>query len=223
MILSREKKFVFIHIPKTAGTSISKLLKEIVSDAASPFNTHLPARAIQLRAEKIRGTEDIASYQSFSFVRNPFERMHSLYHFIKSRWPDSLQGKDLNQWLFDNEEVYDGRQTVPGESPIPSTRKPQIDWLTSCQYQSFASSGITPKLIPSFIGRYENLREDLEDILYQLGLGDPKRISDHVKFRLEKTQDYHRDKEYRKYYNGQGREWVEKYMEIDLEYFGYRF
>jgi len=229
MILSRKKKFVFIHIPKTAGTSITKLIMELVPDASElityskhPLLTHVSSRQVLKYLEE-ETNENPSDYQFFCFTRNPFERLHSLYHFIHHRWPEKLEGKDLNQWLFNNEEIYEERQTVPGEKPVPSTRKPQLDWMTVSQISEQNGTATLPKIIPSFIGRYENLREDLEDILYQLGLGDVKKISDVVKFKLDKLQNYHRDKDYRKYYNGQGRAWVDKFFEVDLEYFGYRF
>ncbi len=221
MIISKERKFIFIHIPKTAGTSISKLLKDLFPKTEQPLLTHISARHALSYLES-QG-EDPSDYQFFTFVRNPYERMHSLYHFIKRRWPQRLDNKDLNKWLFSNEEIYDGRQTTPGEFPVPNTQKPQLDWLTISQCTHNHNTATIPRIIPNFIGRYENLREDLEDILYQLGLGTLENISDVTKLHLPQLQDYHRDKNYRKYFNGQGKEWVERFFEVDLDYFGYRF
>ncbi len=223
MIISKEKKFIFIHIPKTAGTSISKLLKDLVPDASDKTHyTHASSRQV-LKFLEDELNEDPTIYHFFTFVRNPFERLHSLYHFIHHRWPNKLQGRDFNQWLFNNEEIYERRQTSTGEEAVPNTRKPQLDWMTVSKITDQNGIATLPRIIPSFIGRYENLREDLEDILYQLNLGDVRKISEAVKFKLDKLQDYHRDKDYRKYYTGQGRAWVDRFFEVDLDYFGYRF
>ncbi|KKN58683.1 hypothetical protein LCGC14_0549750 [marine sediment metagenome] len=221
MLISKKYRFVFIHIPKTAGTSIHDLLSRIDEDAItpSPLKTHSPARYVC--SYLTQQGEEPGEYYFFSFVRNPFERLHSLYHFIQVRWPEKLEGKDFNAWLFSNEEIYEGRQTFPGESAIPNTQKPQLDWLTStpCKSNQFP----LPKIIPKFIGRYENLKEDLEHVFSELKIGTTKEISDLCKFHLPHMQDHKRPKDYRKIYNEQGRKWVEKYFQVDLEYSNYSF
>ena len=221
MLISKKYRFVFIHIPKTAGTSIHYLLEKIDRDAITPFplKTHSPARYVC--SYLTQHGEEPGEYYFFSFVRNPFERLHSLYHSIQVRWPEKLEGKDFNQWLFTNEEIYGGRQTFRGEVPIPNTRKPQLDWLTITPYK-FNPFPI-PKIIPKFIGRYENLREDLEHVLSELEIGTPKKISDLCKSQLHHMQDHKRPKDYRKVYNSQGKKWVERYFEGDLKYFDYSF
>ena len=146
--------------------------------------------------------------------------MHSLYHFIQTRWPYRLKGKDFQKWLQSNKEIYENRQTNPGETPVPNTRKPQLDWLT---FSKMEQNQPLPKLIPKFIGRYENLQEDLKEIFSQLNILKDQQATNFIKYKLPKLQDYKRDKNYRKYYTGQGREWVEQYFEADLKYFGYEF
>lgn len=227
MLISKERKFVFIHIPKTAGTSINHFLRIITkNEAVENMKTHVHARHVIQHLENQE--ENWQDYFFFSFVRNPFERLHSLYHFVQTRWSDKFKEVSFNQWLEQNEEVYEGRQTPPNETPVPNTRKPQLDWLTL--HPTKFDCQILPQIIPSYIGRYENLEKDLELLLTII---DSRRkyiadinqgeITAQIKSNLPRLQNYNRDKDYKKYYSDEGRRWVEKYFEVDLDYFSYEF
>ncbi len=99
MYIDHDKKIVFIHVPRTGGTSIKsalnlhdKIYKEDVY--------HMSANDIP------KGCED---YFKFAFVRNPFDRFVSLYFYNKSesykeKFPDKLTTKvaeeyDFKEWL----------------------------------------------------------------------------------------------------------------------------
>ncbi|WP_293882184.1 sulfotransferase family 2 domain-containing protein [Sphingomonas sp.] len=70
---------IFVHIPKTAGTSILAAL-----GAEPVFDTHAPARAYA-RAYP----EFYRRAYKFAFVRNPWDRFASSFHFMKhgTEWP----------------------------------------------------------------------------------------------------------------------------------------
>jgi chondroitin 4-sulfotransferase 11 len=62
---------VFIHIPKTAGTGIARALFNISS-------SHVPCTEYE-RANPRK----FLRYFKFAFVRNPWDRLYSAYHFLK--------------------------------------------------------------------------------------------------------------------------------------------
>ena len=83
MIVSLERRAVFIHVPKTGGTSVSAALREMWPDAADQskwtggfsrtWHVHMtPVVAKHL----IREWDDLFK---FAFVRNPWDRMISLW------------------------------------------------------------------------------------------------------------------------------------------------
>jgi hypothetical protein len=71
-MINHEHKYIFIHVPKTAGTSIVKALD-------LPDKGHYTQLEIYKRYE---GAHDISKYFSFGFVKNPWARFLSLYFYL---------------------------------------------------------------------------------------------------------------------------------------------
>lgn len=119
-IINHEQKWVFIHIPKTAGTSITNVIK-----GRKILDTHAHA------SEVVKYIDDNWSdYFFFSFVRHPFDRLISFYKFQCMR-------RDLDwtfeYWYWQRFKAPLGaeyNQTPPGQRVVPNVRKPQVWWLT---------------------------------------------------------------------------------------------
>ena len=80
MLISKEKKFVFIHIPKTAGDSITEALREYCNVVDTNKYKHLHPRQIR---NKYFGDGTWNQFFKFAFVRNPWDRFHSDYYFCR--------------------------------------------------------------------------------------------------------------------------------------------
>src|SRR6056297_785309 len=112
MIISHKHKFVFIKTTKTAGTSVEIALSKHCGeqDVITPImpedeairtkcgyrgpQNYLPSlpdgtelklnnHAHAIRALRVIGKQAWKKYFTFSFERNPFDRVVSAYHFIK--------------------------------------------------------------------------------------------------------------------------------------------
>ena len=86
-IVSRKLNFIFIHIPKTAGSSIGDpsykkfrkgSLIQYLGDEDEAYQGHI--KAIELK-EKVK--EPWRDFFKFCFVRNPWDRLVSAYLFYK--------------------------------------------------------------------------------------------------------------------------------------------
>ncbi len=76
---NKRNKAIFVHIPKTAGTSILAAL-----GAEEVFDTHAPAESWRdVYPSFFNGAH------KFAFVRNPWDRFASVFHFMKqgTDWP----------------------------------------------------------------------------------------------------------------------------------------
>lgn len=86
MILSRKHRYVFISTPKTGSHSFFKLLEKEFDGTRQLFGYH--------RTEMPDHTED---YLVFSTVRNPYDRLVSLWNSLLHSKPDTHNYRDA--WL----------------------------------------------------------------------------------------------------------------------------
>jgi len=124
----------FIHIPKNAGTTVSKMLGRNgiqfrVGASTGPHTRHWYARQFT------RG--DLA--ESFAIVRNPYTRVVSYYEWIRRR--PKYRNLEFDEFVLTNYSVGRAR----------TAWQPQWDWIHSMEGEQLVKH----------ILRYETLEEDL--------------------------------------------------------------
>ena len=139
-------KIIFIHVPKTAGVSI---IRSLFGDVT--LESH---RNIQFYQKIFR--KDFANYFTFSFVRNPWDRLYSSYMFLKK---GGLNLHDKNAFLMHlssfktfEDFVLHGLDDKILEEIIHFV--PQHKFL--CDNQD--------NILVNYLGRFENLDEDVKNI-----------------------------------------------------------
>lgn len=78
---NKEQNAIFIHMPKTAGTSLLRLLG---IDQPTGYMTHIPAKTYH------RTDPDFwEKAYKFTFVRDPADRFVSVFYFMRDKtvWP----------------------------------------------------------------------------------------------------------------------------------------
>jgi hypothetical protein len=113
MLISNSKKFIFVHIPKTGGTSITEILdKELKWDdivlggtrVGEVFTEYWSPRfglykhTMPPHIKSVLGDEVYCTYRKFVVVRNPISRVLSAYKYIKT-----LIASDA-QWFMASDE-----------------------------------------------------------------------------------------------------------------------
>jgi len=84
MLIGQRKRFVFVHVPKTGGDSISEALRPHAEiDESAGRAKHWSARHIRDRMFGGKSNR-WGDFLSFGVVRNPWEQVHSDYHFCRS-------------------------------------------------------------------------------------------------------------------------------------------
>lgn len=78
----RKNKILFLHIPKTAGSSIRRSLETIEKIVDVPTNKSKTNWHSTYKDCKIH-IPDIQDYQKFTVIRNPWDRVCSWYFFRK--------------------------------------------------------------------------------------------------------------------------------------------
>jgi len=129
----RTDTFIFVHVPKTGGVSVNSALGGRTLGGA----LHLPLYQL-----------DKGDRFAFGFIRDPWERMVSLYRFL------IVKGRTLaatfKHWLL--AESFFLNEDDPNLSLMPLQRRPQMWWLEGCDR----------------IGLFENLAIELKAIAEQL-------------------------------------------------------
>lgn len=124
MYVDQSRKLIFIHNPKTAGMSIVRSFGFPSTGFPNRFNHTRPQEAITWIFQ-----QTWASYYSFCFVRNPWDRLVSLYHFQRSDAYARIAGPNLSHH---RAKVLDFAQWM--DSNIAERHKslwfgvPQADW-----------------------------------------------------------------------------------------------
>ncbi|WP_448210854.1 sulfotransferase family 2 domain-containing protein [Colwellia sp. MEBiC06753] len=190
-----DKKAIFIHLPKCAGVSVNKALFGNLAGG------HLTYREYQA----ILGTKTLDKYFTFTFVRNPWDRVVSAYHFLKNggfgaqdkHWFDHNLGHnhDFNEFVLD--------WLTPNNIWKKHHFRPQTHYLKNRQAQ----------VALDFIGRVENMALDFDYVAKRLNcdvnLLEKSNISQHL--------GYHN------YFSQEAKERVAKIYKQDIEMFGYNF
>lgn len=174
-IINHSRQFIFVHVPKTAGTTLAATLSgfnrycdlEIGATAfgeqiAGPYSRRFGIRKHSTAAEirDLVGEDVWDDAFTFAFARHPLSRTFSIYKFLKTSW---------RNWK--GSEVMDELDTFPQfvESDLFLTHgpdrilRPQVFWLHD-------SSGGGPITV-DFVGRVERLRQDLATVLDRIEPG----------------------------------------------------
>jgi hypothetical protein len=160
MVINDHYRFIFIHVPKAAGTSLMQALQRLEGNnsrllAATKHET-LGEFMVNWQARS-GGAADIdpLSYFRFAFVRNPWVRMHSFYtYLVEARpRPEIVTVKSFKDFL---QQSRDSRSWINGLHSM----RPQLDFFTTT----------TGEFAMDFVGHYEHLQDDLSDIGGQIGV-----------------------------------------------------
>jgi hypothetical protein len=206
-MISHEHKCIFVHIPRTGGTSIEEVIwgwprtpdqlwMGFVDEYRNKYQTdglqHLLPSQIKMEV----GAEIFDRYFKFAFVRNPFDRLVSQYRYMEGR-PDLR--RLIGMSIGDSFSVY--------LSLIQKT--PHAHWEPQHRFV-FDDNG---KLLVNRICRFENFKEDARGVLAQIGLADRSFPHINKTVRLQ----------YRNYYDDATRAFATVLYARDLELFGYSF
>jgi hypothetical protein len=176
MIINHTYRFIFVHVPKAAGTSITEALspltrygdleiggtafgEKVQSAYRSRFG--LSKHASAARIMEVVGRQTWSAYKTFAVVRDPFARALSTYRFLR-RWrgPDRRFHQTMREFASFDAFVRSGLWwKTHGPDGI---FQPQVHWL-------HAAGGEGPPL-PRFVGRVEALDEQFPHLLRWLGI-----------------------------------------------------
>ena len=218
MLISHSHQFLFVHVAKTGGTSVRAALRRyrwfsryapmilaasLMSQMTRPrhrLGVKFPRHAKAVAAYEMLPAEIYRGLFKFVFVRNPWDLQVSSWHHIGREKPQVLrQTRTFEEFLrlkFDPERPYDYMLDI--------SRELQSDYLVDLHGHT----------IVDYIGRYEHLQDDFNDICDRIGI--PRRALPHERQAVDR-------RDYRRYYDDNTAELVAGHYAADIERLGYTF
>lgn len=204
-MINHSKKFIFVHIDKTGGTSIERTIaKQLKTRFVGPQHEHI------IDLLKKRNGE---GYFKFAVVRNPWSRCVSRYFSIKAKdTPREAKYKNttFRDFVLNEGNYFKLSSPWAQSSPILSQLVerydpflPQTKWIADHRGE----------ILVDFVARFENLQEDYDFICNKIGI--PKTELPH----LNKSAHAH----YTTYYDDETRKIIEERFKEDIENFKYKF
>lgn len=202
-MICADRRWIFVHVQKTGGESIRTALGVELND---PYKHRTAA---ELRANY--GEAAWREYYKFAFVRNPWDRLVSWWSMIDGLRPRFAAGEALNAF----------------QSYVLSRAKTFEEFLTKCDDEIAATDGrkhiyrnqidyLTDEsgdVIVDFIGRFERLQDDMDQVTSRIGIG--RAVLPRINRSTRKL--------YREYFTRETAELVADRYRLDLDVFGYRF
>jgi hypothetical protein len=203
MLISDSQRMLFVHVQKTGGVSVDRMLRAQIDDIRIVGPRHSTLGRI------LKTEPDLQDYWTFGFVRNPWARMVSWWSMIqnlgKSYERKTARGVEpgvVNRFLRSTAGYQDFEEFIlRGMEEHRRLRRPQIDYLTAGDRRA------------DFIGRTESFAADLRAAQERLGLP----LLEPVQLNRSKHATYPT------FYTDTTREKVAAAFASDIELFGYEF
>ena len=217
MIISHKHKFIFIHIPKCAGSTITysllnNLYFKLPRKEDWKYDKLSPKTAEVFQTNPVQGNSanlkqhdtfktindyfeknklNIDDYFKFSFMRNPWERRISQYQYAKRMAKQTGQDWAIKISLMSFFEF------------ITKRNDSQLNWV--CNKKN--------DVAVDFLGSGRNLQQEFNKICKKIGIP-------HQKLQHKNATEH---KHYTEYYDDETRQIIANNCAKDIEYFGYKF
>jgi hypothetical protein len=211
MILSTDPKFLFIHIPKTAGTSIEESLYQY-----QDFKYHHLVHGCALQFKQYLNDDFYDELFKFSFLRNPWDLQVSCWRYYIRNHGVDMEFNEYIKWKFKG-SIEDIRSRLPKDNPnvdLTLLKNGFYIHRTPLTYFLIDEQG---NFLVDYIGDVSRIQEDFIIISDKLGIEtmDLPHVNT-SRFEIDST-------DYRDYYNEESIEIVKSRFALDIFLYGYTF
>lgn len=222
-----QPEVLFVHIPKTAGTSVSRLLDSTQGVGVPPtprmrlhlFRKRPGKHACALEKKRFFG-QSFGQSLKFSVVRNSWDWLWSFYSFIKFTSLNPDTGKKFRHPLYPIVKELSFSEFIEfvtienGLQRLPAARK-----MASLGYSEFNQYNFlhdtNGEILVDRILQFENIKHQMNQLLIDSGFSPPP---------LPETNSSEKfGSEYRDVYSARTKLLVENKFEKDIDTFNFHF
>ena len=210
-MISHKHKCIFLHIPKAAGTSVERFLRDVDSD--------IPAKVLRKRGFS-HFLNDYLDYYVFSFVRNPYDRLVSAW-----KWGQLKFKKEGDLAFYSKERAVSFEEYVLLTTDFNYRKDHKNLWSEYDEYHTLPQFEFFPQLngghyftdkissdfVCNFIGRFENLHEDFNKVCRNIDIKQCKLPHAYNSKTFKQTFDW----------SNKLKDRVHNYYKKDFELFNY--
>ncbi|MGH1464953.1 MAG: sulfotransferase family 2 domain-containing protein [Cognatishimia sp.] len=214
MIISRGRRFLFVHIPKTGGTALALALEAramkddiMTGDTPKALKRRRRLKEVQTSGrlwkhsglsdiEGLVTAQDIQGLFTFTLVRNPWDRAVSYYHWLRDQSFEHA-AVSLSKVLTFNEFI------AHAQTKSSFMTNPYARYLTM-------RSGV--EKCDLYI-RLEHFKADAQPLFDHLGFT----------LELQRVNSSERDADYRQYYSDESAAIVAECCAADIKRFGFSY
>lgn len=200
--ISHKYKCIFIHVPKTGGTSIEKT--SLFDDQRERTNQDVGGHS---NAMKFKHTfpEEFNSYFKFAFVRNPWDRLVSAFFYLGDFGSNEGDREAAAKYIKKYDKNFHAfccdflkEENINNIVHL----KPQYGFIYDDQ----------DNILVDFVGKLENIEQDFKFVCSKLGC--PYTL---------KQKRTGRHNYYTECYTDETKEIVERVYQKDIDLFGYKY
>ena len=210
-MISDQYQFVFVHVPKTAGLSITQPLQQYCRPLTLLKGEHYWADVHGTCRHYIKrlGPELWESFYKFSFVRNPWDRLVSAFLYMSHGGNNPLDRQLSQRHLARFQGDFDAfvTQFIAGNGHLRLFHfYPQARFL--CDHAG--------SILVDRVGRYENLQADFSSICRDISLPE-------IQLDTVNPTQHRQQRDYREFYSPETKQIVADKYQKDIDLFGYTF
>ena len=181
MVISRDKKYLFIELPRTGTTAIAKELKENYN-GQSIISKHATLNDFQKH-----NNGSLRDYFIFSCVRNPMDRIVSFYEKCINGYYDFMLTTNRKKTLYHRFYLLPKLRYVKKHNPSFEQFFTRFYWLPYSDWSILSHEKF------DYLIRFEKLNEDFRTALIKIGI-EPKRdlpVTNKTKEKVKNYKDYY--------------------------------
>lgn len=224
-MISHKHKFIFVHIPKCAGTSVEGVLRPHSSDVSGC------QWAKQTKNLRNKGLFDLlekhTDYFKFTICRNPYTRAVSIYRWIFEKTMTFNEFLKKTKKFLESgpelayEQIANNDCHLRGTDPVKFDYTNKVKNIIGCPggmeaYHTLPQMYFIENRSIDFVGRVESISEDFSTIVDEINILNKSVLFNH-------NFNHMIPEKYKQFYDNECRELVENIYGNDIEKLNYTY